>query len=173
MTNRCCDEYSFNLYYYVILSIYFRRNISRDGYANRSSCYTCATFESCSRRRGREITSRGKRGRRKKKRKANKGKCTGRVSTKELSRTMAATSGRTISRISQVSPRNLPTDTLRYSKTLPPIEVKWWKLWETWTVFFLITSLVMEYRPTSNLNRVSQLPMHLGSLSSWQLGTRN
>lgn len=91
MTNRCCDEYSFNLYYYVILSIYFRRNISRDGYANRSSCYTCATFESCSRRRGREITSRGKRGRRKKKRKANKGKCTGRVSTKELSRTMAAT----------------------------------------------------------------------------------
>lgn len=38
--------------------------------------------------------------------------------------------------------------------------------------FFIITSLVMEYRPTSNLNRVKLL-MHLGSLSSWQLGTRN
>lgn len=99
---------SFNLNvisYYVIdiFSVIFREMI-------REEKFDCpATLVQRSKvapnRRGEEnyVTRRKKK---KKKKKANKGKCTGRVSTKELSRTMAD-GGRTISRIFQVSPRNL------------------------------------------------------------------
>lgn len=119
---------SFNLNvisYYVIdiFSVIFREMIREEKF----DCPATLVQRSkvAPKRRGEEnyVTRRKKK---KKKKKANKGKCTGRASTKELSRTMAATVDAQFRAFSRFPREICPVsaDTLQHSKTLPPIEVR-------------------------------------------------